>query len=302
MNFSNMIISKYRRDITYPYLTLDIVADNDMDYIAIRIFGTGTTIYWGDGESSVCNANTGDAQHTYAPGTYTLSIARSYGVPGLSVLSATCNIVSSNEAWEALPNMRSIQFNDCKNSELRIATTPQSASLVSYNYSFQGCSAAVLPISKLPANLLSATAMFDGCHNSILPFSELPDSLAGDCRHMFSGCSRATFKITRIPDSVHSLIGFAMNCTSADIRLNKLPYSCTTIESAFYNSSLVANLDELAENAPDGGYTDLTNIKSAFTQCAGVTGSRSRFLSACPNLEMSSSDIEFAFVGTNTTE
>ena len=64
------------------------------------------------------------------------------------------------------------------------------------------------------------------------------------------------------------------------------------------DAGLTANLNELANNAPSGGYSALTNIQGAFYKCTGVTGSRSTFMSACPNV---TNDTD-AFYATNTTD
>ncbi len=299
--FRNMLIGNQMRQIEHPFLTFYVIAETGADVFNLRIFGAGTNVYWGDGTVSFCGGDTPDVSHTFAPGTYTVSIERSAYVYGFSVLGATCNIVESNEAWMALPNMTSLQFYSCVNSQLEIKSLPESVRETSWKYAFQGSSNALLPLRKLPSNIVESLCMFDSCTSATLPFEELPKTLRGNCRSTFFDCRDAVFKITYIPDAVVDMTGFAYRCAKASITLDRLPAAAESIEAAFFETGLVANLDEIAANAPEGGYIALTTFKSAFTNCQGVTGSRSAFLAACPNIQMSDSDIAFAFANTSTT-
>lgn len=299
--FRNMLIDDQIRQIEYPFLTFDIIAEEGADVFNLRIFGADTNVYWGDGTVSLCGGATPDVSHKFAPGAYTISIEKSNNVMGLSILNATCNIVRSNEAWMAFPKLVSVQFYSCVNSRLELSSIPDVVREAPLNYTFQYSTSALLPVRQLPINTVQMLHTFDGCSKAILPFEELPKGLRGNCEFAFCKCSDAQFKISSIPDSVTKIVSFAYECTKADITLDRLPTCLEDMEAAFYASSLVANLDEIASNAPEGGYTALTNFKSAFTNCQGVTGSRSAFLAACPNLQMSDEDINFAFLNTNTT-
>ena len=136
------------------------------------------------------------------------------------------------------------------------------------------------------------------CKKAILPFNELPSTLTGSMGNAFYECEEARFTITSIPEGVTSLSGTFYNNKKATIKLNKLPDNITSLATAFCYTQLEMNLDEVASNAPEGGYAALTNLSSAFFNCPGVTGSRSRFLAACPNATTNN----LTFTGTNTTE
>jgi hypothetical protein len=294
-----MLIGDQMRQIEYPFLTFDIIAETGADTFNLRIYGSGTNVYWGDGNVSFCGGDTPDVSHTFAPGAYTVSIEKAYRVGGFTISGSTCNIVRSNEAWQALPDLGTIQISSCANSQLELTTLPEPLREVTLNYSFQHSSSAMLPLKKIPSNAVQLLHTFDGCRRATLPFTELQAGLRGNNDAMFYDCQDAVFTISYLPEGITSLAQAFQHCAKATISFDRLPPGITSLYGTFQGcEKLTVNLNDLADNAPDGGYTELTNMSVAFNGCPGVTGSRSKFLAACPNIQ----NTDYAFNGTNTTE
>ena len=185
------------------------------------------------------------------------------------------NLVSSNEKWQYLgTNYKQFYsaFKGMRNSTLAFKTLPNG--LTSYSAAFAYCTDATLPLTTLPdcPNYYEA---FRDVKNFSGNLFNIPDSIT-DCRSMFSD--------TTGPGRVV---------------LTKLPPYATSLSVFATNSDVVyANLTELAANAPEGGYQALTSLYYAFNGNKNITGSRSAFLAACPNV----TDTKNAFTNTNTTE
>lgn len=190
-------------------------------------------------------------------------------------------------------------FFSCRVANLRFTKLPNNCRYMSY--AFANCEDSVLTISAWPANsnmVGDMNQIFMGCKNSILAFTEIPSS-AVSIGYMFDYCEKSKLNITSLPNSITKMDGAFFNCLQSTFNINKLPDKITTMHNTFGNDTgLTANLNELASNAPTGGYSALTNIQGAFYKCTGVTGSRSTFMSACPNV---TNDTD-AFYATNTTD
>lgn len=283
-------------------LTFNIVASDGADVLNIKINGAGALrVDWGDG-SQVERIGV-SATHTYAAaGVYTVGIAIEDASKTVSVIkldNSTVNIRSSNERWGAIPGLSVLSCNGCANSELAFATLPDGADTAySYASAFFSCANALLPVRQLPSYTTSIASLAYNCSKALLPFSELPPNLKGAQGNAFYNCTAATFTVTRIPDGVTGLNNAFYYCSKANIKLTALPANLTSMSLGFAYSGLVMDLDEVVANAPAGGFAALTNLSSAFTGCAGVTGSRSRFLAACPNATTNN----YTFTGTSTTE
>lgn len=274
-------------------LTLSIKVEDDDDALILGFYGGPATVLWGDGTSDIVGPQ--EVIHKYKAGRYTV---RMYlGAKTFTVFShgSTCKIQQSNENWSRYPALRNLRITSSKQSWLLLNSLPNNGD----NSRFIGCPFAILNISEIPKGITNMRDFANGCHNAVLPFTELPDGLVGNNDNMFYDCRIAQFTISRLPDGITSLSQAFQNCAAATISFDRLPPRIANLFSAFQGcEKLTVNLDDLADNAPDGGYTELTNISAAFNSCPGVTGSRSRFLAACPNIQNS----EYAFNGTNTTE
>ena len=294
--FRNLLIA----DQLNRELTFNIVASEGADMLAVNVNG-GVALWvdWGDG-SPITRVNM-LTTHTYAYGEYVARFTCAGTPDGYTLIkldSSTVNIRSSNERWSVIPGLCAITCVGCANSELAFTSLPEGDNpTYSYNGAFNGASAALLPLRKFPVTRVM-NSFAANCREAILPFNELPDTVTGNIANAFVNNVKATFTITRIPDGVTSMNGAFQSCKLATIRLSRLPANITSMSGTFAYSSLVMDLDEVVANAPDGGYAALTNLSSAFTGCAGVTGSRSRFLAACPNATTNN----YTFSGTNTTE
>lgn len=298
MSFRNTIIASQQE----RYLIFEIEVSEGANTLNWHVFGAGGTCWidWGDGNTATCNSGY-DINHQYdQQGTFFVKLLLDVDCTGLSTTASTVNIKRCNEAWgkQRLNSDFRVQFIQCDNSELVIKTLP---SVAKYDNMFYQNINALLPIANLKdAQIVSGYNMFHSCQSALLPFNELPPTLTKNMNNMFYNCKKATFKITNVPDAVTTMNQSFDGCVSADIRLTKLPASIESLKLtfAYCGDAVKINLDELAANAPDGGYAALTTIQGAFADTPGVTGSQSRFLSVCPNLTNTTS----AFIGTNTTE
>ena len=280
-------------------LTFNIVAAEGADVLNIKSRGTSSLmIDWGDGSPLEFSAS---ITHTYAAGEYTLRLCAYTPADPIYVIlfdGSSVNIRSSNERWSAILGLCVLSCVGCANSECAFTSLPEGDNpSYSYNGAFNGASAALLPLRKFPVTR-GMNSFASNCREAILPFNELPDTVTGNIANAFANNIKATFTITRIPEGVTSMNGAFQSCKLATIRLSRLPANITSMNGTFTYSRLVMDLDEVAANAPDGGYAKLTNLSSAFTDCVGVTGSRSRFLAACPNATTNN----YTFAGTSTTE
>lgn len=294
--FRNLVIASQVNSA----LTFDVVAADGANVLNVKAHGTSSlAIDWGDG--SALEFSGGQRTHTYASGEYTLrvyAVTPSNPVYQIVFNNSTVNIRSSNERWGALFGLCSLTFTGCANSECAFTSLPEGDNATyNYNAAFNGASAALLPLRKFPVTR-GVNSFAVNCREALLPFNELPATVAGNIANVFANNVKATFTITRIPEGVTSMNGAFQSCKLATIRLSRLPANITSMSGTFTYANLVMDLDEVAANAPDGGYAALTNLSSAFTDCAGVTGSRSRFLAACPNATTN----KYTFTGTSTTE
>ena len=281
-------------------LTFRLNATEGADTLSIRTYKYPIVIDWGDGSPAVDGHMA--VSHTYASGQYILRIGPrnvEYSDGVLVLDDSTINIMSSNERWSALPGLNAIKCSNCANSELALTSIPNNPSnAYGYTSAFSSNGNALLPLRELPKSATTLNNFAIGCKKAILPFNELPPNLVGLQTNAFAYCHEATFTVTSIPAGVTGLSGAFSKCWKAHIKLSSLPANITSMNLAFEETKLEMNLDEVVNNAPEGGFTALTNLNGAFFGCAGVTGSRSRFLAACPNAVTN----KYTFSGTNTTE
>ena len=147
--------------------------------------------------------------------------------------------------------------------------------------------------------------MFYHCTKAKLNFTKLPDNIT-NAGSTFRDCYVADLPITSLPEALVTMDALFENCLKARIHLTKLPNAISgSLALAFSQAKLaVINLDELAANAPEGGWTGVTSIEKMFYNAGSgnspgtVTGSRSAFLAKFPNVTNTTN----AFYGTNTTE
>ena len=133
----------------------------------------------------------------------------------------------------------------------------------------------VLSDFRLPDGLADTISMFRGCHNLTFVHKDfvIPGSVS-QAEYMFFGCDN----LTSVPLGI-----IGANLTSSDFMFK----NCTNLQ---------LSIDDLAAAAPPGGYS-LISAREMFYNCPNVTGSRSAFLSVCPNLQHKDN----MFVGTSTT-
>ena len=256
------------------------------------------TILWGDGAIGTSSGSSGQLlSHEYeSNGKYKLSVAcTGAGLQRLYFDGSTANIISSNEKWFYHPQLGGVSFANCNTSALDFQLLPES--LIKLDYAFNSSSSAFLNIKRLPQGVANMNGAFYRCTNALLPFKELPQGVT-TAINAFSGCVSATSTVTALPSTLTNAAGLFYRCSKMDIRLNALPAALTSLKQTFDQSAAVINLDEVVSNAPNGGFTSLVDISGAFYSAPGVTGSRSRFLAACPNLQSNDN----AFIGTNTTD
>lgn len=283
-------------------LTFDIIADDTNNRLVLDADYGSTYVDYGDGSATTLLTTDG-LTHTYAPGKYTVSFTSYNGssTKHLYLGNSTVNIVRSNERWELLPNLRQLTAAYCQTSQLYLTSLPSAGNTnyEPYTYTFRGCAEALIPIKQIPPTITQMGFFAWECKKAILPFRELPPTLVGGNDSIFYFCENAEFTITRLPNGVTSLNQAFDHCVKANISFNKLPDNIASLNLTFNTcGNLVVNLDELAANAPEGGYAALTSINGTFLNCPGVTGSRSKFLAACPN----ATPTDYTFMGTNTTE
>ena len=196
----------------------------------------------------------------------------------------------------------SYMFYNCTNATLPLTSLPDG--LTNADSMFGGCSNAQLSLTSLPAGLTNGYYMFSGCSNAQLPLTSLPAGLT-NATGMFNSCKKATFPFTSLPDGLTNATGMFSSCTNATLPLTSLPDGLTNAASMFSGcKKAVINLDNLTANAPEEGWTEVTNIENMFYHAGSgnspgtVTGSRSAFLAKFPNATKTTN----AFYGTNTTE
>lgn len=135
------------------------------------------------------------------------------------------------------------------------------------------------------------------------------DALPGwtDFGTAFYKCANLTGTCTTLPDSVTRLQSAFNGCNNLRLKIDRLPSAlnvAAALANAFQGCFLAEiNLDELAANAPSGGWPSVTSIAYAFFRCGDnnnpgtCTGSRSAFLAKFPNVTNTTN----AFTDTNTT-
>lgn len=196
----------------------------------------------------------------------------------------------------------SYMFQGCTNAKLPLTSLPDG--LTDGQAMFSSCSNATLPFTSLPSGLINGSEMFDSCRNATLPLTSLPDGISRG-HYMFNGCRNATLPLTSLPSGLTGGSYMFNDCHNATLPLTSLPSGLTDSSYMFYScKKAVINLDELTANAPEGGWTNITDIEMMFYNAGlgnspgTVTGSRSAFLAKLPNV----TNTTYAFDGTNTTE
>ena len=185
-------------------------------------------------------------------------------------------------------------FGHCHEALLPITRLPQDMALC--DYIFDNCYEAQLPLTNIPNNAINCRAMFQRCYKALLYITQLPQNLQNGIA-MFFSCNKANLNIAQLPDTLQYCKQMFRNCYKAQIPIVKLPQMIYQAEGMFRQcSNLELDITQLASNAPTGGYPAV-DIDTMFYHSPGVIGSRSAFLTACPNATHS-----YTFEGTNTTE
>lgn len=236
--------------------------------------GAAYYINWGDGtvdQSTIAATDTRQTHsHTYTvAGTYTIKIqskrvnliiaGQLYQSHDYTAPYASL-VYDCNFNWKALPNISQLY------------------------YSFAYCRNARYKITNLPSTLTNATAVFyqnDMAHVSI---TQLPNLQYSDRLFYRAGCNtQTTYTLTKLPDNLGKGNG--------------------DVSYMFAYSNLVANLDQLVANAPSlggvqRGWGYVKNVSFMFAGCSGLTGSRSVFANAVPNVTTGDNT---AFAAANNT-
>lgn len=257
-------------------LTFDIIAEagQTLTFQAQGYYsgGTAAVIDIGNGRQELANNETASRTFEY-PGKYMLRIYEYKGA--VARWGGTANLVSSNEKWQFMPKLTSLNysFHGMANSTLALRTLPPS--VTNLNNTFQNDTNATLPLSAIPAGVTTMNNTFNEVKNFSGQIINLPDTVTSARTTFYNCAGNGLVRLTKLPPNITDMYGFGIGATL-----------------------IYADLDELAANAPEGGYQDLTTIQLAFSGCSNVTGSRSAFLAVCPNLTNTTD----AFKGTNTTE
>lgn len=289
-------------------------------------------IDWGDGTSQTApSSGTATYTHSYAvAGTYVIKIKAhvwNFNIPYNGTLNSTMLVYDCNGNWDALGGTYLRQTASCFYNANQatfesLKTLPPGAqecgymfynctqarlsfpkglpdSIVNMESMFYNCRLSTLDLSRWPANVQRINGAFGYCFNSRCSFKGLPSSLTySGINSVFYLNKRARLTITGLPEGIVSANNTFRECFNAEITLHRLPATLQNAVGMFYQD-VAAKIDisELARNAPPGGYA-LTDIAQMFYECYNVTGSRSEFLAACPNVTTTTS----AFTNTNTTE
>lgn len=125
--------------------------------------------------------------------------------------------------------------------------------------------------------------MFDGCINSELLLSSLPSTLINS-RAMFRNCKQSLLSLSTLPNDIISAGYMFQYCSGSTLPINNLPDLLIDADRMFDGcSNATFDITELANNAPENGWTNLTNISYMFNGCSKITGSKSAFLAKCPS-------------------
>ena len=320
-----------------PYFELVVkpgILGNSLTYGFTPYWNAGgycKVVDWGDGSNEDAVTSGALITHTYAAaGTYTILIKADCYRFQFGVVPNHELVYDSNGNWDALGNITTGDgmFPNCINAVFNFSELPKGMTISSYM--FFNCKKATLPLTSLPPGLTNAAGMFFYCPKAQLDLQELPASLSGSISTMFYHCIKAKLNFTTLPNGITSAHSTFRDCYEAELPITSLPESLVTMTGifeackkarihltrlpdgisgslivAFANAPLAEiNLDDLTANAPEGGWTNITNIERMFQNAGSgnspgtVTGSRSAFLAKLPNVTNTTN----AFYGTNTTE
>lgn len=239
--------------------------------------GAAYYINWGDGtvdESTIAATATRQTHsHTYTiAGTYTVKVASARVdliiVGQLNQSSGydypyASMVIDCNFNWKALPGIKQL------------------------THSFANCMRATYEIPNLPRSITNASGAFLNNYFANVAITQLPNLQYSD--RLLCQCGQYTqtkYTLKRLPDNLGKGNG--------------------DVSYMFAYSNLVANLDQLVSNAPslggvERGWGYVKNISYMFAACYGLTGSRSVFVKAVPNVT-TGGDTAFTYVEDNTTE
>ena len=254
---------------------------------------------WGDGSKEDATKSGTKLNHNYAEaGTYTIKIKSECYQVGFAGWDSYPIVDSCSGDWDKLGNLTSgyLMFYNCTNMQIDCTSLPDG--LTNGQLMFCLCKTAKFSSVSLPESLTNGSSMFDSCSNAELPLISLPNALTNG-NNMFSGCRNAQLPLASLPEGLTTARGMFYVCGKAEIKLTKLPSELTDCYRMFQYCNAEINLDTLVANAPEEGWTKLTNITNMFNGCSKVTGSRSAFLAKCP---ANVTGADTAFIGTNTTE
>lgn len=237
--------------------------------------GAAYYIDWGDGtvdESTIAATDTRQTHsHTYTvAGTYTVKVASErvdliivgqlYQSHDYAAPYASL-VKDCNFNWKALPGITKQLF-----------------------YSFAYCRNATYEIPNLPSTLTSASGVFYQNVMAHIAVTQLPDLQYSDrLFYRAGGNTLTTYTLKKLPDNLGKGNG--------------------DVSYMFAYSPLVANLNQLVTNAPslggvERGWGYVRNVSYMFAGCSGLTGSRSVFANAVPNVTTGDNT---AFTAANNT-
>lgn len=222
----------------------------------------GATYYinWGDGtvdESTLAAAETRQTHsHTYTvAGTYTVKVA-----------SKRANLIIVGQLYQSY-DYAAPYASLVKDCNFNWKALPGITQLF---YSFAYCRNATYEIPNLPSALKSATGAFYQNQDAHVAITQLPNLQYSDRLFYNAGLYTDTkFTLKKLPDNLGKGNG--------------------DVSYMFSYSNLVANLNQLVSNAPslggvERGWGYVKNVSFMFAACSGLTGSRSVFANAVPNV------------------
>lgn len=239
--------------------------------------GAAYYINWGDGtvdQSTIAATDTRQTHsHTYTiAGTYTVKLASErvdliivgqlYQSYDYAAPYASL-VKDCNFNWKALPGITKQLF-----------------------YSFSYCRNATYEIPNLPSTLTSASGVFYQNQNANVAITQLPNLQYSDRLFYNAGLYTDTkFTLKKLPDNLGKGNG--------------------DVSYMFSYTNLVANLNQFVSNAPslggvERGWGYVKNVSYMFAACSGLTGSRSVFANAVPNV--TTGDNTAFTLANNTTD
>lgn len=223
--------------------------------------GAAYYINWGDGSIDESTLAVAETRQTHS---HTYTVAGRYTI---KVKSKRANLIIVGQLYQsydyAAPYASLVR--DCNfNWKALPGITKQ------LFYSFAYCRNATYEIPNLPSTLTSASGVFYQNQYANVAITQLPNLQYSDRLFYNAGLYTDTkFTLKKLPDNLGKGNG--------------------DVSYMFSYTNLVANLNQLVSNAPSlggvqRGWGYVKNVSFMFTACSGLTGSRSVFANAVPNV------------------